>query len=526
MLSATGAAMLSAQDKNVVDRGDLRRNGASRQAYRAARDRLHHGGGIAPRFLGDLMRRHGETQKSSLRLVLPIILTVLACEALLWWSVLREGPNALTSLVLLTGTAALFLVAYTISHCHAFASQRHSDRSSFDQSRRFANAMQTACGSCWALLVVAAPGLVTTQGAEFGTVTALAFACIGMVLHVHLSMNLREGFVFASFPIAVALIVRAGVTMAPMEIAAAVCGVVLLLILLNVSHRLHESVLASLEASRTQDEAVLEASETRALSEEARRRAEDANLAKTRFLATMSHELRTPLNAILGFSEIMSTSMLGPLNEPYLGYARDIHSSGTHLLKLINDILDLSRVEAGKYDLNEEALFLRAVSDEARQMIAVKAEQKSITLQFEAEIGLPPVWVDERAMRQVVLNLLSNAVKFTQRGGIVALTVGWTKGGGQYISVRDNGPGIAEEELPHVLDSFGQGSIALRAAEPGTGLGLPIVKAFAEMHEGRLDLRSRLREGTEAIVFLPRRRVMADEVRTAEQRPRRFKATG
>jgi len=223
----------------------------------------------------------------------------------------------------------------------------------------------------------------------------------------------------------------------------------------------------------------------------------------------MSHELRTPLNAILGFSEVMTTEVLGPLSNPtYKEYTNDIHRSGEHLLNLINEILDLSRIEAGRYDLNEDSVSLVDIAEDCIGMVQLKARAKNITIHQQFEHGMPSVWIDEKSMRQVILNLLSNAVKFTNTGGEVTFKVGWTAGGGQYLSIKDNGPGIPEEEIPIVLSAFGQGSIAIKSAEQGTGLGLPIVQAILAKHNGEFILRSKLREGTEAIAILPARRVL------------------
>lgn len=253
-------------------------------------------------------------------------------------------------------------------------------------------------------------------------------------------------------------------------------------------------------------------------------------MAKSRFLATMSHELRTPLNAILGFSEVMIKEVLGPVeNNQYHEYLRDIHSSGTHLLELINQILDLSRVEAGRYTLNEEAIKVDYIAHECEQMIKLKAKNKDISVIHNYEANLPRIWADERSIRQIILNLLSNALKFTQTGGTIWITIGWTAGGGQYVSIRDNGPGIPEEEIPIVLSSFGQGSIAIKSAEQGTGLGLPIVQALIEKHGGSFELKSKLREGTEVTITFPRSRVMEvmlpiaqeSEVNTTGQKQRR-----
>ena len=264
-----------------------------------------------------------------------------------------------------------------------------------------------------------------------------------------------------------------------------------------------------LKSKAERDQLIMQLEDARSISEEARRRAEDANLAKSRFLATMSHELRTPLNAILGFSEVISNEIMGPINNPhYKEYVGDIHRSGAHLLKLINEILDLSRVEAGRYELNEEATNLAHAAEESQQMIKLKASEKNVTLVMQIQPNLPMIWADARAIRQVILNLLSNALKFTPSGGSITLKVGWTAGGGQYVAIKDTGPGIPEEEIPIVLSSFGQGSIAIKSAEQGTGLGLPIVQALVQMHDGIFELKSKLREGTEVIATFPRSRVL------------------
>src|SRR5947209_5441996 len=223
----------------------------------------------------------------------------------------------------------------------------------------------------------------------------------------------------------------------------------------------------------------------------------------------MSNELRTPLNAILGFSEVMQGELFGPHSvSAYKEYSQDIHSSGQHLLMLINEILDLSRVEAGRYELKEESVALAHIVEDCRHLLAMRAKNRGITVVQALEDGLPRIWADERAVRQVTLNLLSNAIKFTPQGGSVTIKVGWTRSGGQYLSIRDTGPGIPEDEIPVVLSSFGRGSLAQKNAEEGTGLGLPIVKGLVELHGGEFKLTSKVREGTEVTVTLPPERVM------------------
>jgi two-component system cell cycle sensor histidine kinase PleC len=224
----------------------------------------------------------------------------------------------------------------------------------------------------------------------------------------------------------------------------------------------------------------------------------------------MSHELRTPLNAILGFSEVMKTEVFGEHAVPaYKEYSADIHNSGVHLLGLINEILDLSRIEAGRYELNEESVSLVGIVEDCHHLLKLRASNRGITLHEVFESELPRLWADERAIRQICLNLLSNAIKFTPQGGEIWLKVGWTASGGQYMSVKDTGSGIAEEEIPIVLASFGQGSNSIKSAEQGAGLGLPIAKSLVDLHGGTFTLKSILRIGTEVVVTFPPERVVA-----------------
>jgi two-component system, cell cycle sensor histidine kinase PleC len=271
----------------------------------------------------------------------------------------------------------------------------------------------------------------------------------------------------------------------------------------------HQRALETLGVTAEKNALFAALEEANAKQNEARRRAEEANLAKSRFLATMSHELRTPLNAILGFSEVMKNELFGMHAVPqYKEYASDIHSSGQHLLEIINEILDLSRVEAGRYELRPERVLLGNIADECRNMLDLRARGKHISVAQQIAPALPPIWADERAVRQIILNLLGNAIKFTPQGGEVMIRVGWTAMGGQYVSIKDNGTGIPEDEIEIVQESFGRGTMALKTAEQGTGLGLPIVKGLVELHDGQFKLMSKLRVGTEVVVTFPAERVM------------------
>ena len=238
--------------------------------------------------------------------------------------------------------------------------------------------------------------------------------------------------------------------------------------------------------------------------------AEAANHAKSGFLATMSHELRTPLNAIIGFSEMMKQEVLGPVgNEQYRAYIGDIHASGTHLLQIINDILDLSKAEAGKIDLAEDVFDLHDIMRSVGQLTAGRVELADLTQTVELPDDVPPVSGDERKTKQVLLNLITNAVKFTPAGGSIAVTARWGPVEGLAITVADTGIGIPPDDLERVLKPFEQVDSSFTRQHQGTGLGLPLVKAIMEMHGGRLELKSELGVGTQATVIFPPERVLA-----------------
>jgi two-component system cell cycle sensor histidine kinase PleC len=216
----------------------------------------------------------------------------------------------------------------------------------------------------------------------------------------------------------------------------------------------------------------------------------------------------------------MKKGVLGEMeNATYRDYVHDIHSSGQHLLNLINEILDLSRIEAGRYELNEEPVSLTGVVGECCHLLQMRARNRSLTLHEMYETDMPKLWADERAIRQICLNFLSNAIKFTPQGGEIWVKAGWTASGGQYLSVQDTGPGIPEEEIPIVLASFGQGSNSIKSAEQGAGLGLPIAKSLVDLHGGTFSLKSKLRIGTEVVVTFPPERVMAALGPMAEPAP-------
>ncbi len=236
--------------------------------------------------------------------------------------------------------------------------------------------------------------------------------------------------------------------------------------------------------------------------------AEAANRAKSEFLAVMSHELRTPLNAILGFSEMFKQQMMGPLGSTkYVEYAGDIHSSGQHLLSIINDILDLAKAEAGKLDLSESAFDINAVVDKTLRMCGQKAEEGKVALVFTKAAGDHNIYADERLIRQVTLNLVTNAIKFTPPGGRVEVSAQTSQTNGIVLNVKDSGIGIPAGDIERVLRPFEQVESATARRHGGTGLGLPYSKKIIEIHGGTLKLSSEENIGTTVRIDLPATRL-------------------
>ncbi len=481
-------------DKIIVDRRKPHRNSDVARAVRKTRDQLAHQPGSLT-FDRELLKLHA---RAVARVALAIPVMVLSIGAVGFYSGIRDEMLVWT-IIALAGYAMLALVA------------RNADRTDLTRldvarTRRNFLAAHFLSGVGWIYFALAGCGACQIEQFTVmkGVVLLLAIAATALIA------SLLRGALALTFAWPVAAYVLFGQHQWTLiEIVMAVLLVAALPFFAYVAGHMNRSALMLLSFRSEKDALIAELDTAKSMSDEARRRAEEANLAKSRFLASMSHELRTPLNAILGFSEVMGDEVLGPMeNKTYRDYAKDIHTSGQHLLDLINEILDLSRIEAGRYQLNEEPVVVASVVEDCCHLMELKARNKDIELVQRFEDGLPRLMADGRAVRQIALNLLSNAVKFATPGTQVLVRVGWTAGGGQYISVRDAGPGIPADEIPVVLSAFGQGSIAIKSAEQGTGLGLPIVQGLIALHGGEFQLHSKLREGTEAIAIFPPSRVM------------------
>ncbi len=246
------------------------------------------------------------------------------------------------------------------------------------------------------------------------------------------------------------------------------------------------AVLVDITAIREREKALLAA----------KNEAESASRAKSDFLALMSHELRTPLNAIMGFSEIIKDEMFGAFGIPaYREYAADIHASGRHLLSVINDILDLSKIEAGRFDLQEQDVDVPRLIAEVTRMLQGRAEQGRLDVRVQIQRALPSLHADPRCIKQMLVNLLSNAIKFTPSGGTVTISAHADENG-FVLEVSDTGIGISKEDMAKVLEPFGQVDRGLARKQQGTGLGVPLVRSLMELHNGHLQIESEPGVGT------------------------------
>jgi two-component system cell cycle sensor histidine kinase PleC len=477
---------------------------AAVQRLGEACDRLTSSSGTRPAFDCELLRLFAQNRLSASLVILLLVGTVGFLSSL-WTGAVMAG---------IWTSAVLMIHAIIITKCRRFLAEPAGSVEIRSWRLRFV-LLDLLFGVSWMFI------LIRPLEVADGSSTFMLFV---MLLVIAVSSMLASSIPAAMFAATVPLSAAVALDFAfrgnLRDYILAIMAVTAQGYFSLLAYRLYSSTLATLEARAEKDALIGELEAAKAISDEARRRAEAANIAKSRFLAQMSHELRTPLNAILGFSEVMKGEIFGPHQVPaYKDYAGDIHDSGVHLLGLINEILDLSRIEAGRYELNEEPISLAHVISECAHLLQMRAKSRRLTIHELYEHDMPRLWADERAVRQICLNLLGNSIKFTPQGGEIWLKVGWTASGGQYVSVKDSGPGIPDEEIPIVLASFGQGSNAIKSAEQGAGLGLPIAKSLVDLHGGTFTLRSKLRIGTEVVITFPPERVMAALAPLADPAP-------
>ena len=475
------------------------------QYVRDARDRLTSSSGTRPAFDYELLRQYAQNRLSASLVILLLVATIGFLSSI-WTGAVAAGA----------WTASVLVIhAVMITKCRQFLELPMDETRMHAWRLRFI-ILDLFYGLAWMFILTHPIGVDESSGTFMLFVMLLVVAVSSM-----LASSLPMAVYAATFPVTAAIALDFLLEGTLRSYILAIMAVTAQGYFAVLAYRLYSTTLATLQARAEKDALIGELEQAKSVSDEARGRAEAANISKSRFLAQMSHELRTPLNAILGFSEVMKSEVFGEHAIPaYKEYSGDIHNSGVHLLGLINEILDLSRIEAGRYELNEESISLSGIVEDCHHLLKIRAANRGITIHEMFEAGLPRLWADERAVRQICLNLLSNAIKFTPQDGEVWLKVGWTASGGQYMSVKDTGSGIAEEEIPIVLASFGQGSNSIKSAEQGAGLGLPIAKSLVDLHGGSFVLKSKLRIGTEVVVTFPPERVVAAMApMTAEQAP-------
>ena len=459
-----------------------------------ARELLNYKSGSKPEFDYELLLMFVKNELGA-SLAIPLLAIIVTLASMFW---------APAEALILWLSTVLVSKGILLALCREFTKIPRSE-AKVSEWRSKLMAAEFLYGICWAGVAFISVSS-SDQSAHI-----FIFACLTVVIAMRMmyASTVMPIVHAGTIPLTVALVIRFALLDTPFHWAMAAMAVGVHLYFAFLMKGLNSTVMTMLEYRAEKDALIAELEQSKSISDEARRRAESANIAKSQFLATMSHELRTPLNAVLGFSEVMKSEILGPHTVPtYKEYANDIHESGQHLLNLINEILDLSRIEAGRYELQEEGVTLADVVEDCHRLLKLRAEKKGLKIILNIQEQLSRIWADERAMRQICLNLLSNAIKFTPTGGTIALTIGATASGGQYLSINDTGPGIPENEIPRVLQSFGQGSLAHQTAEGGSGLGLPIVIGLVELHGGTFDLKSKLRQGTLVTITFPAERVM------------------
>jgi two-component system cell cycle sensor histidine kinase PleC len=426
---------------------------------------------------------------------MPLLTLMLAFTCLLW-------VPPLVAMFWLTATLAS--QAAQIYLCsHFFRKERHQNEQ-YDWINMM-SASELVQGVCWVMpLFLFWPGANSLQGAYLVAFT-MAIIAVRLLVVNNFMPVLVAGTGIMTIGVAMRCIAQAE----PIYYALAGLIITLEVFFLFVARQLGDTARDMVKYKAQKEDLIEELKLERDKAETEKTKAEEANQAKSIFLATMSHELRTPLNAIMGFSEILKREMFGPLSVPaYKDYAGDIHHSGRYLLDLINDILDLSRIEAGRRDIQEEPFDILVCVKSAKALLNGKAQEKSISVTVDIEPSLPKLMGDLRGVNQILINLLTNAIKFTPAGGAVVVSAIRNAAGAMVVSVKDNGPGIPAHEINSALDSFSRGAIATKDAIDGAGLGLPIVKGLMDLHGGDVAINSKLGEGTEVLATFPARRVL------------------
>ena len=427
---------------------------------------------------------------------MPMLAVLFGITAMTWVPI----ATAISWLIAVLGCNAIQLYL-----CRLYFQQPRSDQEQRDWIGML-SASELLLGACWVIpLFVFWPKVNTLEG-EFIIATIMVVSAARFLLVSNFMPVLVAGTCIMTMGVAYRCAMETG----PIFIAMAGLIITLEAFFLFIARQLQSTARDMIIFRNQKDVLIAELQQERDKAEVERKKAETANIAKSSFLANMSHELRTPLNAILGFSEVLEREMFGPLdNATYKDYAGDIHNSGQYLLGLINDILDISRIEAGRRDVRDEPFALIDAMDNASHLTAIAATEKGITVSFDVQSGTPKIMCDIRAVNQVAINLLNNGIKFTPNGGLVTMFAQPTAQGTVEFRIKDNGPGIPADEIAQSLAAFSRGSLATKKAIDGAGLGLSIVKGIMELHGGSIEIKSEVGRGTEVICTFPAKRILS-----------------
>jgi two-component system cell cycle sensor histidine kinase PleC len=431
-------------------------------------------------------------------LVLPLLAAVLASVSMRWAPPLHVAAWFIAT-----------IAGHTLQHhlCRRHAGSGQAGPASPEWIGRF-TATELFVAACWSLPLI----IFWQVGNQLNNLFLIAILMTVVAARMIIASNFVPIILAGTGFMTIAVIARCVMGGEPVYLETGALALIVEVLLLQLTRRLQDNARDTLNFKRQQEQLIERLEVAKTLAEEQRSKAEEASRAKSKFLATMSHELRTPLNAIMGYSEILSMELMGPhAVAAYKGYAHDIRYSGQYLLSLINDILDLSRIEAGRQELNEEPVSLAETGQESLRLVTAHANLKKLKLVADFDPSLPKLLADRRQVGQMWLNLLSNAVKFTPEGGEITGACEWTAGGGLCLLVRDTGPGIPASEVALLRGAFVRGSYAARRAIDGAGLGLSIVNGLARLHGGELIIESELGRGTTVTVNFPAQRVMTNQ---------------
>ena len=361
------------------------------QYVREARDRLTSSSGTRPAFDYELLRQYAQNRLSASLVILLLVATIGFLSSL-WTGAVTAGA----------WTASVLVIhAVMVTKCRQFLELPMAEVSARSWRLRFIM-LDLFYGLAWMFILIHPVGVDESSGTFMLFVMLLVVAVSSM-----LASSLPIAAFAATFPVTAAIALDFTLRGTLRDYVLAIMAITAQGYFAVLAYRLYSTTLATLEARAEKDLLIGELEQAKSVSDEARRRAEAANISKSRFLAQMSHELRTPLNAILGFSEVMKSEVFGEHAVPaYKEYSADIHNSGVHLLGLINEILDLSRIEAGRYELNEESISLAGIVEDCHHLLKLRATNRGITIHEMFEADLPRLWADERAVRQICLNLL------------------------------------------------------------------------------------------------------------------------